>query len=52
MMNWLKKLMHYNSELVKKIDYDNNIGRIEDKITIITGLTNTVNLIAVEHMRN
>ena len=44
--------MHYTSELVKKIDYDNKIGKIEVKMTITTGLAHTVNLIGAEHMRN
>ena len=48
-MNWLKKLMHYTSELIKRSDYDSKISEFEGKVPIITGLASTGAHIIVEH---
>ena len=48
-MNWLKTLMHYTKELVKRRYFDSEKGDIEGKMLIITGLASTAALIFVEH---
>lgn len=48
-MNWLEKLMHYSSELVKRSNSDSQISEIKDNVPIITGLASTAALTMVEH---